>query len=185
MRNSIVMLAATMVCLNAATTAASAATPAVATANVNLRAGPSTHFPVVRVVPAGASLVTFGCVNGYTWCDVAFAGNRGWLAARYVRLAAPGVIVSPAAAVAVGIPLIGFSRAYWRTHYPASPWVGRFPAYAARWRGRGFARVIGPGRRGIARRGRAAGCVSAGCSGSRTFTGPGGRSVTRSFSVNP
>ncbi|MEL6622228.1 MAG: SH3 domain-containing protein, partial [Pseudomonadota bacterium] len=91
MTNRIAILVATLACIATASTAASAATPAVATTNVNLRAGPSTHFPVVKVVPAGARLVTFGCVKGYTWCDVSFAGNRGWLAARYVRLAGPGV----------------------------------------------------------------------------------------------
>ena len=36
---------------------AEAATVAVATGNVNLRAGPSTAYPVVTVVPAGARIV--------------------------------------------------------------------------------------------------------------------------------
>lgn len=179
MKTMIVTLTAAMVCVYGAS-AVSAAAPAVATTNVNLRAGPSTHFPVVTVVPAGAALVTLGCLPGYTWCDVKFAGNRGWLAAQYVRLAGPGVVITPAVAVPLGIAVVSFNQAYWRTHYAARPWVGRWPVYAARWRAPGVAPYRGPVRLGVR-----AGCVGAGCSGSRTITGPGGRSVTRSFSVNP
>jgi len=42
-----------------------AATPAVAVTNVNLRAGPSTSFPTVVTVPAGATLATHGCFEDY------------------------------------------------------------------------------------------------------------------------
>ncbi|MEH0071137.1 SH3 domain-containing protein [Pannonibacter sp. Pt2-lr] len=63
--------------LMAGITAASASTVAVSRANVNLRAGPATSYPVVTVVPQGASIVTHGCVNSYTWCDVAYGQLRG------------------------------------------------------------------------------------------------------------
>lgn len=179
MRKIFVTLASALTCVIGAS-AASAAAPAVATTNVNLRAGPSTHFPVVSVVPAGAALVTLGCLPGYTWCDVNFAGTRGWLAARYIRLAGPGVVITPAAAAPLGIAVVAFNEAYWRTHYAARPWVGRWPAYAARWRSPGVAPYRGPVRFGVR-----AGCLGAGCSGSRTITGPAGRSATRSFSVHP
>lgn len=59
--------------LAVAATVATAATVAVATGNVNLRAGPSTAYPVVTVVPAGSRIVTHGCVAGYSWCDIAYA----------------------------------------------------------------------------------------------------------------
>lgn len=184
MRTKLFTLAAAMACITSLSTVASAAAPAVATTNVNLRAGPSTHFPVVRVVPAGAHLVTHGCVKGYSWCDVSFAGNRGWLAARYVRLTGPGVVVTPRVAVTVGVPVVVFNHAYWKTHYTAYPWVGRWSVYAARWRAPGVVRYRAPVRAPI-RRGVRARCLGSGCSGTRTITGPRGRSVTRSITVSP
>ncbi len=180
MKHKMIPLAVVVACFATFSTAASAAAPAVATANVNLRAGPSTNFPVVKVVPVGARLVTFGCVDGYTWCDVAVAGNRGWLAARYIRLAGPGVVVAPAAAVSAGVPVVAFNHAYWQTHYAARPWFGRWPAYAARWGAPGVVPIRAPLRRGAR-----AHCLGAGCSASRSFTGPAGRSINRSISVTP
>ncbi len=178
-------LAAGVFCMLGTATAAMAAAPAAAITDVNLRAGPSTHFPVLRVVPTSARIVTFGCLPDYSWCDVGFNGTRGWLAARYIFLAGPRVVLTPAVAAPLGIQVVAFNRAYWRAHYAAYPWAGRWPAYAARWRASGAARFRGPGRRGFARRGYASDCLSAGCSGSRNFTGPGGRSAKRSFSITP
>lgn len=70
----------------AGASAAAAATTAVATANVNLRAGPSTAYPAVTVVPAGTAITTFGCVSGYSWCDIGFGTYRGWVAASYIQV---------------------------------------------------------------------------------------------------
>ncbi|MCO5965067.1 hypothetical protein [Sinorhizobium meliloti] len=55
---------------------ATAATVAVATGNVNLRAGPSTGYPVVTVVPVGGRITNFGCVarparqHGYRYASL-------------------------------------------------------------------------------------------------------------------
>ncbi|MEO0855110.1 MAG: SH3 domain-containing protein, partial [Cyanobacteria bacterium J06648_11] len=162
-------------------TSASAATPAVATTNVNLRAGPSTDFPIVRVVPSGARLVTIGCLADYSWCDVRFAGARGWMAARYIFLSGPRTVVTAPIAAPVGIPVVAFSHAYWRAHYTTYPWYGAWPRYAAR----PAARVRPRPARPFGRRGRLRGCAGAGCSGTRSFTGPGGGTVTRSITVTP
>ncbi|MEM7776145.1 MAG: SH3 domain-containing protein [Pseudomonadota bacterium] len=153
-------------------TAASAAAPAVTTTDVNLRAGPSTHFPVVNVVPNGARLVTFGCLADYSWCDVRFGGVRGWLAARYLFLPQRRAVVTAAVAAPAGIPVIRFTQAYWHTHYAARPWVGRWHVYAARLRR--------PVRRGVRAK-----CLGAGCSGTQTITGPAGRTISRSVTVSP
>ncbi|MCS0494056.1 SH3 domain-containing protein [Ancylobacter sp. MQZ15Z-1] len=115
----------------AGTASGNAATAAVSTANVNLRAGPSTAYPAVTVVPAGTPITTFGCVSGYSWCDIAFAGYRGWVAASYIQLVyggAPVVLTAPVAA-AVGIGVVAFNRAYWDQYYTAYPWYGRWAAY--------------------------------------------------------
>ncbi|MBS7537352.1 SH3 domain-containing protein [Ancylobacter lacus] len=115
----------------AGTSAGMAATPAVATANVNLRAGPSTSYPAVTQVPAGTRITTYGCVSGYSWCDIGFGPYRGWVAASYIQViyhGAPVVLTAPVAP-AVGVVVVPFGRAYWDTYYRAYPWYGRWGAY--------------------------------------------------------
>ncbi|MGO7395276.1 SH3 domain-containing protein [Rhizobium ruizarguesonis] len=112
---------------------AAAATVAVATGNVNLRAGPSTGYPVVVVVPVGARIVTHGCLPGYTWCDIGFASYRGWVSARYVQVVYNGapVVLSPAVATTVGVTVVAFNKAYWDSYYVSYPWYRSWSVYAA------------------------------------------------------
>ncbi|MGO7623901.1 SH3 domain-containing protein, partial [Rhizobium ruizarguesonis] len=49
------------------------------TANVNMRAGPSTRYPAVAVIPTGSSVEIRGCLSDVKWCDVEFYGGRGWV----------------------------------------------------------------------------------------------------------
>ncbi|WP_341990588.1 SH3 domain-containing protein [Azorhizobium sp. AG788] len=110
---------------------ASAATGAVAVSNVNLRAGPSTAYPAVTVVPAATPIVTYGCLPGYTWCDVGYGPYRGWVAAPYIQVVyqgAPVVLTAPVAP-RVGVVVVGFDRTYWDTYYRAYPWYGRWGSY--------------------------------------------------------
>ncbi|HEY8614524.1 MAG TPA: SH3 domain-containing protein [Roseomonas sp.] len=60
------------------------AAPGFATGTVNLRAGPGITYPQVTVVPAGAPVEIFGCLQGYSWCDVGFGQVRGWVSANYL-----------------------------------------------------------------------------------------------------
>ncbi|MBX4859338.1 SH3 domain-containing protein [Rhizobium sophorae] len=111
---------------------AAAATVAVATGNVNLRAGPSTGYPVVVVVPVGARIVTHGCLPGYTWCDIGFASYRGWVSARYVQVVYNGapVVLTPAVAATVGVAVVAFNKAYWDNYYVRYPWYRSWSVYA-------------------------------------------------------
>ena len=153
--------------------AASAATSAVATATVNMRAGPNTAYPVVRIVPAGSPVATYGCVADYSWCDVGFGGARGWVSAAYLQTVVGGatVVVPPR----VGFPVITYSpTAYWNRYYTGDPWYARGPAYYGPYRAP--VRAYGPAPyRGACRHG---------CSGSSTVTGPRGATRSRSWSVN-
>ncbi|MBB5753538.1 SH3 domain-containing protein [Prosthecomicrobium pneumaticum] len=110
---------------------AEAAVRAVAVTDVNLRAGPSVGYPVVTTLPAGARVTAYGCVRGATWCDVGFAGWRGWVAAAYLEVLYRGrpVVLGPAVAPAVGIVTVDFSRAYWDRYYVGRPWYGDWPRY--------------------------------------------------------
>jgi len=115
----------------AGTSAAGAATASVAVANVNLRAGPSTAYPVVTVVPTGAAITTFGCVSGYTWCDIGFGPHRGWVAASYIQVVYRGAPVVLAAPIApsVGVVVVPFNQTYWNRYYTAYPWYRTWAAY--------------------------------------------------------
>lgn len=115
----------------AAAPAATAATAAVAVTNVNLRAGPSTVYPTVTVVPTGAAITTFGCVATYSWCDIGFGAYRGWMAASYIQVIYGGapVVLTPPLAPTIGITVVVFNRAYWDRYYVAYPWYRRWAAY--------------------------------------------------------
>ncbi|MDQ0305145.1 SH3 domain-containing protein [Ancylobacter polymorphus] len=145
----------------AAISAASAATTSVAVTNVNLRAGPSTVYPAVTVVPAGAAITTFGCVAGYSWCDIGFGPYRGWVAADYIQVVyrgAPVVLTAPVAP-ALGITVVTFNRAYWDRYYVAYPWYGRWGGYPPY----GAARVTSASR--------SVSCAGGACVGVRSATG--------------
>ncbi|MFS8036460.1 SH3 domain-containing protein [Xanthobacter sp. AM11] len=155
-------------------TGARAATPAVALTNVNLRAGPSVTFPVVTVVPARASIVTHGCLADYSWCDVGFAGARGWIAASYIQVVyagAPVVLAAPVAP-AVGVAVVSFNQAYWNTYYAGRPWYGQWNRYYAPYAG-------GPvGHAGATR------CANGTCTHVGVTRGPYGNTVVHRGSIS-
>lgn len=147
---------------------AKAETVAVVTADLNLRAGPGTTYPVADILPAGSRVVTYGCVASYTWCDVNFGTSRGWVSAGYLSLPSGGssVVVSAQTAPRIGLTVVAFDQGYWDRYYIGRPWYGRGPAYY------GSASVSG-----------SASCANGTCSASRSASGPHGRSVSRSGSA--
>lgn len=90
------------------------------TANVNMRAGPSTQYPAVAVIPAGSSVEIRGCLSDVNWCDVEFYGGRGWVSGQYVQALYQQrrVYVGPQYYRPLGIPMIRFSvDNYWDRYY--------------------------------------------------------------------
>jgi uncharacterized protein YraI len=118
------------------------AAPGFATGNVNLRAGPGTTYPQVTVVPQGAQVEIFGCLQGYSWCDVGFGQVRGWVSSNYLQYLyeerrVPLVEYAPR----VGLPVVTFQFGdYWRDHYRGRSWYsdrdrwGGPPPPRAAWR---------------------------------------------------
>ena len=91
-----------------------------ATANVNLRAGPSTLYPAVTVIPVGSGVDIFGCMQSANWCDVGFAGIRGWVSGSYLQALYDDrrVEIGPRYYAPLGIPSVTFSvDNYWERHY--------------------------------------------------------------------
>ncbi|MBY3037679.1 SH3 domain-containing protein [Rhizobium laguerreae] len=90
------------------------------TANVNMRAGPSTRYPAVAVISAGSSVEIRGCLSDVNWCDVEFYGGRGWVSGQYVQALYQQrrVYVGPQYYRPLGIPVIRFSvDNYWDRYY--------------------------------------------------------------------
>jgi uncharacterized protein YraI len=98
---------------------------------VNLRAGPGLEYPVVFEVPQGQPLQSYGCLDGYSWCDVSVDGYRGWIAGEFVAYAyggsyVPLYVYGPR----FHVPIISFSFVtYWDTHYRHYRWY----SYRDRW----------------------------------------------------
>lgn len=106
------------------------AVPGFSTADVNLRAGPSTANPVVTTIPAGAPVQIVGCLNGWSWCDTLWAGYRGWVSGAYLNTSWQGRTVPFVAyAPRLRVPVVAYSgNAYWRRYYAGRPWLAG-PAY--------------------------------------------------------
>ncbi|RFC62977.1 SH3 domain-containing protein [Fulvimarina endophytica] len=105
--------------LAAAPTLGQAAEKAIATADVNLRAGPSTSYPAVDIVGGGERVRVFGCLQTRSWCDVAFRGARGWMSSNYLAYLGQDRRYQGTRAVEIiAAPVITFEvGGYWDDHY--------------------------------------------------------------------
>lgn len=95
------------------------AATAIATTNVNLRAGPSTAYPPVNVVRGGEDVEVYGCLSNRSWCDVDFYGQRGWMSSNYLAFVRGGRrYTGPEVVGYLGAPVVGYSFGrYWDDHY--------------------------------------------------------------------
>ncbi|APG93909.1 SH3 domain-containing protein [Sinorhizobium americanum] len=118
MKRALLKIAATGILLLAPAIAQAA--EGFATANVNMRAGPSTAYPAVTIIPAGESIEIYGCLADVPWCDVEFYDGRGWVHGRYIQALYQQrrVYLGPQYYRRLGIPVVVFSfSSYWDRHY--------------------------------------------------------------------
>jgi len=57
---------------------------AVATTDLNVRAGPGTEFQVIGVIGGGQPVAIQGCVEGAKWCSIGLEGGVGWVYSDYL-----------------------------------------------------------------------------------------------------
>jgi uncharacterized protein YraI len=97
-----------------------------ANASTYLHAGPGQDFPIVAHVPPGADIRIVGCSQGFIWCDVAWNGNRGWIAGRFLdSLMNEEHVNVVERGASINMPKVVFEqRTYWRTHYRDYPFYG-------------------------------------------------------------
>ena len=115
--------------VGAGASAASAASGYV-TASLNLRAGPGTYYPAVTVMHAGDRVEIYGCLPGWTWCDINWHGFRGWAAGRYLQV----IYLSRPQPVylygSIGVPFISFNiNIYWTQHYRNRTFYNQLPRF--------------------------------------------------------
>jgi uncharacterized protein YraI len=121
------LLAAGLTAVLLAVPVAVSAQEAYTVRSVNVRAGPDTSYPVVSGLGAGAPVQVFGCLDDWSWCDVGFGYDRGWVYAPYLNYVYQGRRVPfYTYAPSFGIPIIAFSvGSYWDRYYRGRSWYGR------------------------------------------------------------
>jgi uncharacterized protein YraI len=132
MRRYALPFAAALVAGALGSPATASADDAMTTVELNLRAGPSTEFPVVDVIPDGGEVDIHGCVKDYQWCDVTWRYSRGWVYADYLRYYYDGAYVPLIEyGPRISLPIVSFSiGTYWDDYYSGKPWFHQ----RARWR---------------------------------------------------
>jgi len=94
---------------------------------VHLRAGPSTEYPPVISIPPGSLLQVNGCLDDFTWCDVEWGGNHGWVYGNYLYYDYQDRRVPVLQfGTSLGIGIVSFSLGdYWGRYYAGRPWYAR------------------------------------------------------------
>jgi uncharacterized protein YraI len=107
--------------------AAAAAQNAYTTHPVSVFSGPDDSYPMVAELDADASVQVMGCLDDWSWCDVAFGDNRGWLyAPDIVYDYEGGYVPFYTYAPSLGVPVVQFTLGdYWDRYYHGRPWYGR------------------------------------------------------------
>lgn len=134
-RLTLAVLAAFLLCLSAA----AGATQAWISVNLVLRAGPDPGYPRVMLIPAGSYVAVQGCLDDWSWCDVAVDGYRGWVAASYLQYDWYGQpVYLTNYGMRIGIPIVSFVFSnYWGNYYRHRPWYrdrDRWRHYQPRYR---------------------------------------------------
>src|SRR5579862_5732486 len=107
--------------------AAAAAQNAVTTQPASVFAGPDDSYPMVAQLDADAPLQVMGCLDDWSWCDVAFGDDRGWVyAPDVIYNYSGGYVPLYTYAPSLGVPVVQFTIGdYWDRYYHGRPWYQR------------------------------------------------------------
>jgi uncharacterized protein YraI len=107
---------------------------AITTEVASVRAGPDDSYPEVAQLDADSPIQVMGCLDDWSWCDVTFEGNRGWMYSPDITYEYEGGYVPfYSYAPAFSIPVVTFTvDAYWGRYYHDRPWYGEREQWAHR-----------------------------------------------------
>jgi uncharacterized protein YraI len=90
--------------------------------------GPSADYPAVRSLNSDARVTVYGCLSDWSWCDVSYSYDRGWVARDDIVIGYQGHRSRIMPYMGIGILAFTFG-AYWDDHYRGRP----FYSDRARW----------------------------------------------------
>jgi len=105
------------------------------TTEVTIEAGPAPDYPSLGSFGAGTPVTLYGCLDGWTWCDVSYGEVRGWvdgeaLTYPYEDQRVPIAVYGPE----LSLPIVSFTFGdYWDRHYRGRPFYAeraRFERHA-------------------------------------------------------
>jgi hypothetical protein len=104
---------------------------------------------MVDRIPGGSHVNIHGCVRGDAWCDVSWAGDRGWVSSRYLEsLYRNRYVYVPDYINVIDLPIVPFEiGSYWSTYYAGRPWYHRRAYWESYWRSHEQYAYQGPGYR--------------------------------------
>jgi uncharacterized protein YraI len=107
---------------------------AMTTESADVYAGPDNSYPEVAQLDPDTPIQVMGCLDDWSWCDVGFEGNRGWvyspdIAYQYQGGYAPLYSYAPG----LGVPIVAFSfDTYWGSYYHDRPFYQQRDQWAHR-----------------------------------------------------
>ena len=81
-----------------------------------MRAGPQYAYPAVRRIRRNARVDIYGCLNDWTWCDVGYRYDRGWVPGRDLVANYRGRRRGISSYLGIGVLTFIFGN-YWDDHY--------------------------------------------------------------------
>jgi uncharacterized protein YraI len=103
-------------------------------ADISLQAGPDTAYPSIVQLRAGTPVSIQGCIDGWSWCDVAVGDDAGWVPGTFLEEDYGGQrVVVIDYGPRIGIPVVAFSLGvYWDRHYHSRPFYAQRQEWTAR-----------------------------------------------------
>jgi len=121
---SIVTLAALFAAVLPISAASAQTTRGYTVRATRLYSGPLRDYPSVRYVQRGVRVNLHGCLRDWSWCDVTYRANRGWVAGVDLRISHDGRRQGIAADRGIGVISFTFGS-YWDTHYQGRRFYGQ------------------------------------------------------------